>query len=580
MKKIFILYLFVISLFLANISFSQATWQTINIGTIENLNCVSFPNSFVGYAVGNNAKIYRTANAGLNWTAITSPSAGNNNVAYFIDALTGFVSSQSGFYKTTDAGDNWTQITLPVTYAVTSVHFSSASVGWAGDFYGDILKTTDAGNTWSNLVNMPGYRSRVFFVNDLNGWGVDTYGYVTKTTNGGASFTSQRLQTDSLNEVKFISSTVGMIAADSGRVYKTINGGTNWNLINTGYTNNLNSIYYVSPSKAYTAANNGMIISTEDGGASWTNVTISPNDLYNITFPPATSAGWVVGEMGTIAKLVNQETMLCVGSGNSSIGYPFFSYYEDSRTDMLYTSAEIVAAGGTSGLITQVGFNFDSISLQALNGFTIKMQHTAMTTLTDLVSTGWTTVYTGTYYPPGPGVQFILLNTPFAYTRGSNLLIEICFNNNSWTTNSYVKGSAAAGMTVHNHVDLPTGNGCVDITTGNVMPTRPNICFVANLITKNGNQETGLPSEFRLHQNYPNPFNPVTKIEYEVPKASMVNLTVYDALGREVAVLVNESKQAGKYAVDFNGSGLTSGVYFCRLNTSGFTDVKRMILIK
>ncbi len=578
MKKLVFLFIFV--LLLSDISFSQGSWQIVGLGTFENLNSVSFPNSFMGYVAGNNAKLYRTTNSGLNWTALTSPSAGNNYQVHFVNASTGFLSSQSGLFKTTDYGDNWTQITLPSTYAVTSIYFSSPSVGWLGNFWGEILKTTNGGDNWSIMYTMQGYRSRVFFINDLNGWGVDTYGFVVRTTNGGTSFSSQRLQYDSLNEVKFISATMGMIAADSGRVYKSSNGGANWSLINTGVTVNLNSIYFQSPLKSFAAGNSGMILTSENGGQSWTSESIAPRNLYQMTFPPSTSAGWVVGEMGTVAKYVNQESMVCIGSGNASLGYPFFSYYEDSRTDMLYTSAEIVAAGGTTGVITQVGFNFDSISLQALNGFTVKMQNTSLTSLTDLTSTGWTTVYTGTYYPPGPGVQFILLNTPFAYTRNSNLLVEICFNNNSWTTNSYVKGTTAPGMTVHNHADLPTGNGCTDITTGTVMNTRPNICFIANLITNENGLQPGIPTGFKLRQNYPNPFNPVTKIEYDVPKKSLVSLTVYDALGREVAVLVNEYKQAGSYAVDFNGSGLTSGVYFCRLRADGFSDVKRMLLIK
>lgn len=580
MKKIYTISIIIFVLFLSNIGFSQASWQIIGLGTFENLNSVTFPNSFMGYVAGNNAKLFRTTNSGLNWTTLTSPSAGNLSQVYFINASTGFLSSQNGFFKTTDYGDNWTQITLPSAYVVTSIHFSSASVGWLGNFWGQILKTTDGGDNWSIAYTMQGYRSKVFFINDLNGWGVDTYGYVVRTTNGGTSFQSQRLQTDSLNEVRFISATLGMIAADSGRIYKSTNSGANWNLINTGTTINLNTVYFQSPLMAFAGGNGGLIITSENGGQNWTSENITTKNLFQMTFPPGTSAGWVVGEMGTIAKRMNQETMTCVGSGNASIGYPFFSYYEDSKTDMLYTSAEIVAAGGTTGIITQIGFNFDSISLQGLNGFTIKMQNTSLTTLTDLVLTGWTTVYTGTYYPPGPGIQFILLNMPFAYTRNSNLLVEVCFDNNSWTANSYVKGTTAPGMTAHNHADLPTGNGCTELTTGTVMNARPNICFIANLITNGGSLQTGLPTEFKLKQNYPNPFNPVTKIEYEIPNNSMVNLTVYDALGREIAVLVNENKSAGKYSVDFNGSGLTSGVYFCRLHTAAYTDVKRMVLIK
>jgi hypothetical protein len=89
-----------------------------------------------------------------------------------------------------------------------------------------------------------------------------------------------------------------------------------------------------------------------------------------------------------------------------------------------------------------------------------------------------------------------------------------------------------------------------------------------------------LPKEFDLSQNYPNPFNPVTKINYALPKQGFVTLKIYDITGREVKVLVNEFKQAGYYTVDFNGSTLSSGVYFYRIQSGTFMYVKKMVLIK
>ena len=89
-----------------------------------------------------------------------------------------------------------------------------------------------------------------------------------------------------------------------------------------------------------------------------------------------------------------------------------------------------------------------------------------------------------------------------------------------------------------------------------------------------------VPEKFSLSQNYPNPFNPTTNIKLQIAKTGFVKLTVFDVNGRETALLVNEQLNAGEYNVDFNASGLTSGVYFYRLETTGFTDVKKMILVK
>jgi len=88
------------------------------------------------------------------------------------------------------------------------------------------------------------------------------------------------------------------------------------------------------------------------------------------------------------------------------------------------------------------------------------------------------------------------------------------------------------------------------------------------------------PGRFELNQNYPNPFNPVTNIKFSLPKAGFVNLVVYDALGRKAAELVAGNYSAGTYKVDFDASGLSSGVYFYKLETEGFTEIKKMMLIK
>jgi hypothetical protein len=88
-----------------------------------------------------------------------------------------------------------------------------------------------------------------------------------------------------------------------------------------------------------------------------------------------------------------------------------------------------------------------------------------------------------------------------------------------------------------------------------------------------------LPREVALRQCYPNPFNPGTTITYELPRASELKLSVFDLLGREVSVLVNESKDAGVHEVKFDGSSLPSGAYFCRLRAGQFVQTRKLLLI-
>jgi hypothetical protein len=98
--------------------------------------------------------------------------------------------------------------------------------------------------------------------------------------------------------------------------------------------------------------------------------------------------------------------------------------------------------------------------------------------------------------------------------------------------------------------------------------------------TLSGISNNEIPVKFYLSQNYPNPFNPVTKINYGIARSSNVKVTVYNLLGKETAVLVNDFHQAGNYYVNFDASKLSSGIYYYRIDAGEFTEVKKMTLIK
>jgi hypothetical protein len=114
-------------------------------------------------------------------------------------------------------------------------------------------------------------------------------------------------------------------------------------------------------------------------------------------------------------------------------------------------------------------------------------------------------------------------------------------------------------------------------------------CFAASefapehsvLITSvEGETLNKLPTEYELNQNYPNPFNPSTTIRYSLVQPELVRIKVYDILGREVKTLVNELKQTGSYEVQFDASGLASGIYFYKLQIGSFVETKKMILLR
>lgn len=95
-------------------------------------------------------------------------------------------------------------------------------------------------------------------------------------------------------------------------------------------------------------------------------------------------------------------------------------------------------------------------------------------------------------------------------------------------------------------------------------------------------EQNGLPAPtvFELFQNYPNPFNPATVIEYALPREQFVRLRMFNVLGEEVVVLVNELKPAGTHTTTFDAHNLPSGVYFYRLEAGNYVDSKKLLLVK
>ncbi|MBU1706919.1 T9SS type A sorting domain-containing protein, partial [bacterium] len=89
-----------------------------------------------------------------------------------------------------------------------------------------------------------------------------------------------------------------------------------------------------------------------------------------------------------------------------------------------------------------------------------------------------------------------------------------------------------------------------------------------------------LPLTFALHQNYPNPFNPTTNIRYDVAQTGRVTLTIYNLLGQQVTQLIDKQHQPGSYTISWTATHLPSGLYFCRMQATGFTQVRKLLLVK
>ncbi len=151
-------------------------------------------------------------------------------------------------------------------------------------------------------------------------------------------------------------------------------------------------------------------------------------------------------------------------------------------------------------------------------------------------------------------------------------------NDNFLTTNPHVLPSLVKG----NHKIYLNGNTYISLLVKSPGNRLTNSFFSDNENTNMVTKVNSTATVFSLNQNYPNPFNPSTRIQFSIPQDEFVTLKVYDISGKEIAVLVNEQKAKGEYSVNFNADSynLSSGIYFYKLSTTGYSQVKEMLLIK
>lgn len=156
---------------------------------------------------------------------------------------------------------------------------------------------------------------------------------------------------------------------------------------------------------------------------------------------------------------------------------------------------------------------------------------------------------------------------------GNNLNANLSKSTNGGLNWFSQTSNSTEGLLKLNFVDANTGfavgysGAMIKTTTGGT-------------VTKILNIGEQIPNKYSLSQNYPNPFNPKTKIRFDLPKNSFTKLTIHDITGKVIDELFNSELQSGAYEIIWDGINHSSGVYFYRIETSGFVDMKRMVLVK
>jgi hypothetical protein len=171
----------------------------------------------------------------------------------------------------------------------------------------------------------------------------------------------------------------------------------------------------------------------------------------------------------------------------------------------------------------------------------------------------------------------VLLNWKTATeTNNSGFTVERSQSESEWTEIGFVPGfGTSTELRTYSYTDVGLSAG---VYFYRIKQTDYNGTFTYYEL--GSSVEISAPEVFDLAQNYPNPFNPATKIDYSIAKAANVQLVIFNSIGEEVGVLVNEMQHPGRYSVNFDASSLSSGVYFYKLVAGDFISIKKMLLVK
>lgn len=584
------------------------TWTSSSTGFTELIYSIAFVNSLLGYAAGGGltgaGAIYKTTDGGTTWFKQNI----NTNYAIYsicaIDSIAWAVGYDGIILKTINNGEQWVKI-IPgntLTEDLNGVHFikyksygKDVYLGMAVGLKGMAKRSFDVGYNWTTIMSdWVNYKTLydVQMIDSLYGYAVGAKGKMMKTVDGGTTWFHQNsgLRAE-LWSTWFVDSLRGATVGDSatnswgytdGKIYTTFDGGNNWKT--TSFVNStFLGVHFPSTLIGCAVGFNGsyaISAKTFDGGNSWNLDTIHNfrGRLWSVAFSGAKD-GVAVGDSGMILKTIDAgKTWSRMNSGTTNaLWYVLYSKSLYPRVPFDTPTAGYYAMGAGGKLLVSLdnGTTWQTAPFSGtggIYGMSIGAEKAIYLACSDGVYKSVTpNVYAKTSSPGATPTAVLAFSADRAYMVGNYGAVAMTTNGGAnWTpvkiTGNTLRAICSGGV----------NNAWIVGEAGTILKSAT---AGTTDVFSDGNLAS-IPSGFRLEQNYPNPFNPVTNIKYTLDEYSRVKLKVYDVLGRELFVLVNEEKQPGNYTVVFNGSKLSSGVYYYKLEAAGQSAVKKLILLK
>lgn len=385
------------------------------------------------------------------------------------------------------------------------------------------------------------------FTDNLHGWASGDDGIIIHTSNGGNTFEIQNSTIKYyINDIFFINKRLGWVVANESSfsgttILQTTNSGVNW--ISERFSDTtkfLRTIYFLDSLNGYMGGFGGIIYKTTNAGDVWnlSNVdssAFSGFPISKIKFATANlgyACGGYMDVAGVVWRTINGGKLW---TANDYSPEPFYDFF-------INDSQKAIVAGGDFEYGVQIcktsngGLNWNYSSLQLFGQ-----------------------AYSIDFRTAGEAWM------PLGYAR-------------SWAV-SYDKGLSWISIPATDSAELysvaftDSLHGWAVGNNGVILKYVPTTVQISNI-------NSPAESLFLLSQNFPNPFNPNTIINYQLTIMNFVSLKIYDLLGNEIKILVNELQSTGSYCVKFDGSNLPSGIYFYELKTGNFSETRKMLLLK
>jgi len=405
--------------------------------------------------------------------------------------------------------------------------------------------------TWTLVENdvLEGHFNKTHFTTPQDGW-IMGYTEIFRTTDGGDSFHEvvpsgedvdfewQRMYQD----IFFSDDQTGWIISRYEGIFRTDDGGDTWNQIADGTDHPMNSAWFHGPDSGWLAGNSGEIRRTGDGGETWEELDSGTDEKLNEIRFADNQTGWAAGDEGTIIRTTD--------GGDT---------WQEQNSD---TDRDLEALAVHDAQTAWVAGEDEIILFTGDGGTTWSTQHLAHSSRQPDLET----------------VFAIDRDTVWAVGGRSNQIALTMFSTDGGVT--WARVPVPTERSINDAHFTSAQSGWAVANNGTLLKYTGPDSESDTPVSVNRDDPSELVTDLELYQNYPNPFNPTTQIRYSLPEQSSVRLDVFNMLGQRVAVLVNEGKSAGRHTVSFNASGLSSGVYFYRIQTDSQTLLKKMMLIK